>query len=52
MEYTTHLLNKAGVLATPGNGFGSFGEGFIRFSLTEGTERIKEAVDRIKKIAF
>jgi LL-diaminopimelate aminotransferase len=52
MEYTTHLLNQAGVLATPGNGFGSFGEGFIRFSLTEGTERIKEAVDRLKKIAF
>ena len=52
MEYTTHLLNQSGVLATPGNGFGSFGEGFIRFSLTEATERIKEAVDRLKKVAF
>ena len=52
MEYTMHLLNQSGVLATPGNGFGSYGEGFIRFSLTEATERIKEAVDRLKKIAF
>jgi LL-diaminopimelate aminotransferase len=49
MDYTMHLLNQSGVLGTPGNGFGSYGEGFIRFSLTESTERIKEAVVRLKK---
>lgn len=43
------LLEKAGVLATPGNGFGAPGEGFIRFALTVPVERIREAVERIKK---
>jgi LL-diaminopimelate aminotransferase len=49
--YSTHLLEKAGVLATPGNGFGEPGEGYIRFALTVGVERIKEAVERIKQVS-
>jgi len=49
--YSSHLLEKAGVLATPGNGFGEPGEGYIRFALTVGVERIKEAVERIKKVS-
>jgi LL-diaminopimelate aminotransferase len=48
--FVTHLLQKAGILITPGNGFGDPGEGFVRFALTVPTERIKEAVARIKKI--
>lgn len=44
-----HLLEKAGVLGTPGVGFGAPGEGYIRFALTKPVERIKEAVERIKK---
>lgn len=48
--FVAHLLNKAGVLATPGNGFGKPGEGYIRFALTANAERIEEAVERIKKI--
>lgn len=47
--YSTHLLERAGVLATPGNGFGETGEGYIRFALTVTEERIEEAVERIKK---
>jgi LL-diaminopimelate aminotransferase len=50
MGFVSHLLNRAGVLATPGNGFGEEGEGYIRFALTAPVERIKEAVDRISKI--
>ncbi|MEF9425880.1 MAG: LL-diaminopimelate aminotransferase [Candidatus Mariimomonas ferrooxydans] len=49
-SFVGHLLNKAGVLATPGNGFGDPGEGYVRFTLTIETKRIKEAVERIKKI--
>lgn len=45
-----HLLEKAGVLGTPGVGFGAPGEGYIRFALTQSVERIKEAVERIKKV--
>lgn len=46
-EFVTHLLNNAGVLGTPGNGFGAPGEGYIRFALTASAKRIKEAADRI-----
>ncbi|MEW6116390.1 MAG: LL-diaminopimelate aminotransferase [Nitrospirota bacterium] len=47
--FVSHLLNKAGVLGTPGVGFGAPGEGYIRFALTQSAERIQEAVERIKK---
>lgn len=48
--FVAHLLEKAGVMITPGVGFGSPGEGYVRFALTVGVERIKEAVERISKI--
>lgn len=47
MDFVTHILNKAGVLATPGNGFGEAGEGYVRFALTASVDRIEEAVERI-----
>ncbi len=50
MGFVAYLLNKAGVLATPGNGFGETGEGYIRFALTASVEKIKEAVVRIGKV--
>lgn len=50
MGFVTHVLNKAGVLATPGNGFGTSGEGFVRFALTAPSVRIQEATDRMQKI--
>jgi LL-diaminopimelate aminotransferase len=43
----SHLLEKSHVAATPGEGFGTYGKGYIRFSLSAPTERIKEAVERI-----
>jgi len=43
------LLEKCDIVATPGNGFGECGEGYIRFALTVDKKRIREAVDRIKK---
>jgi len=50
MDFTIHLLDKAGILTTPGNGFGEAGEGYVRFALTVSEERIEEAVDRIIKV--
>jgi LL-diaminopimelate aminotransferase len=50
MGFVSHLLNRAGVLTTPGNGFGEAGEGYVRFALTASVERIEEAVERIGKI--
>ncbi|MFZ5906109.1 MAG: LL-diaminopimelate aminotransferase [Nitrospirota bacterium] len=47
MGFVAHMLNRAGVLTTPGNGFGSAGEGYVRFALTAPVRRIREAVQRI-----
>jgi len=52
MDFTTLLLNQTGILATPGNGFGPSGEGFVRFSLTAATDRIKEALERLTSLSF
>ncbi len=49
-SFTAHLLERCGVLGTPGVGFGAPGEGYIRFALTQPVERIKEAVARIKDV--
>lgn len=50
MSFVEFMLKEAGVMATPGNGFGESGEGYVRFALTAGVERIQEAVSRLKKI--
>jgi LL-diaminopimelate aminotransferase len=50
MAFVEHLLDKAGVVATPGVGFGRHGEGFVRFSLTQPEARIREALDRMENI--
>ncbi|MBI5143619.1 MAG: LL-diaminopimelate aminotransferase [Candidatus Omnitrophica bacterium] len=43
------LLDKTDIVVTPGNGFGEHGEGYIRMALTVDKNRIREAVERIKK---
>lgn len=48
--FTSRLLTEAGIVTTPGNGFGAPGEGYIRMALTVSTDRIREAVDRIRTI--
>jgi LL-diaminopimelate aminotransferase len=49
-EYTRKLIDNLGIVATPGVGFGDFGEGYVRFSVTQPTERITEAVKRMEKM--
>jgi LL-diaminopimelate aminotransferase len=46
------LLDKAGIMATPGNGFGAPGEGYVRMALTVSRERMVEAVERMAAIGF
>ncbi len=48
-EFTSMLLREAGIVTTPGSGFGDPGEGYVRFALTVSKERMQEAVERIKK---
>ncbi|HYA35852.1 MAG TPA: aminotransferase class I/II-fold pyridoxal phosphate-dependent enzyme, partial [Candidatus Binataceae bacterium] len=49
-SFAERVLKEAGVVITPGSGFGKGGEGFVRFSLTVSSERLKEAVDRLKTL--
>lgn len=44
------LLNEAAVVTTPGSGFGSCGEGFIRISAFNSRENILEAMERIAAV--
>lgn len=50
MKFASGLL-EAGVVVTPGIGFGRYGEGYVRFSITQPKERIVEAVERLSKIS-
>jgi aspartate/methionine/tyrosine aminotransferase len=51
-ELTTRMIRQAGVVPTPGIGFGTYGEGFIRLSLTVNEQRIREAIERLKKVGL
>jgi LL-diaminopimelate aminotransferase len=46
-EFTLKMLN-IGIIVTPGPGFGSSAEGYIRMTVTEPVERIKEALLRMR----
>ena len=50
IEYAGRLLEKTGIVATPGVGFGRYGEGYVRFSITQPTPRIEEAAARLEKM--
>ncbi|MBV8772238.1 MAG: LL-diaminopimelate aminotransferase [Deltaproteobacteria bacterium] len=49
-SFTERVLKETGVVITPGSGFGKNGEGYVRFSLTVSSERLGEAVERIKAL--
>lgn len=51
-EFTTRLLDEAGVVATPGNGFGESGEGYVRFTLCVDKGRLREVTERIQQVKF
>jgi LL-diaminopimelate aminotransferase len=47
-SFATRLMEEAGVVVTPGVGFGPSGEGFYRIALTVERARIAEAMERLK----
>lgn len=47
MAFCMELIEKAGVICTPGTSFGPSGEGYVRFALTLPVERIAQAVQAI-----
>lgn len=49
-QFTGLLLEQAGIVTTPGNGFGAPGEGYIRLALTVDKSRLEEALDRLARL--
>lgn len=47
-EFVSTILEKTGVVLTPGRGFGKYGEKYFRIALTVDEKRLQEAMDRIK----
>ena len=50
LEFSKLLVEEAGIVTAPGTGFGEYGEGFVRFALVEPEDRLKIALERIKKV--
>jgi len=51
-EFAEAVIEKAGVVVTPGSGFGDAGEGYFRISLTAPDERLQEAIRRLKALTL
>ncbi|MFA6129916.1 MAG: LL-diaminopimelate aminotransferase [Candidatus Omnitrophota bacterium] len=51
ISFSAKLLKEADIVVTPGVGFGKYGQGYIRMALTVSKERIRQALERIKKIS-
>ncbi|MBW1713201.1 MAG: LL-diaminopimelate aminotransferase [Deltaproteobacteria bacterium] len=49
-QWATRLLEEAGVVVTPGNGFGQAGEGWFRIALSVGRDRLREMIDRMERL--
>lgn len=50
-EFTAKLLDEANIVVTPGNGYGQYGEGYIRLSLTIGDDDMERGLERLAGIS-
>ena len=48
-KFADFLLDTAGVVVTPGRGYGEAAEGYFRVSITYPNHRLQEAIERIEK---
>jgi len=46
-DFAVKLLDRTGILVTPGNAFGKMGEGYVRIALVAEEERMREVVKRV-----
>ncbi|MEG0259287.1 MAG: pyridoxal phosphate-dependent aminotransferase [Lysinibacillus sp.] len=51
-QFADILLEKADVAVAAGNGFGEYGEGYVRVGLLVSEDRLREAINRIEKLAL
>ena len=50
IEFSKKLIDEAEVVTSPGAAFGEYGEGYLRISMVENEQRIKQALRNIKKM--
>jgi LL-diaminopimelate aminotransferase len=50
LSYCAKLLDEASVVVTPGSGYGRYGEGYVRLSLTTPDDRLEEGLSRLEKL--
>jgi len=50
IDFAIKLLKEAEVAVSPGTGFGSAGEGYVRIALVENKDRIRQALRNMKKL--
>ena len=46
-EYATKLLDEKDIVVTPGSGYGEYGEGYIRLSLTIPDEQLDKGINKL-----
>jgi len=49
MEFSNLLLEKTGIIVTPGIGYRDYGERYVRIALTVEEKRLEEAIERMEK---
>ncbi|MFW6149664.1 MAG: pyridoxal phosphate-dependent aminotransferase [Atribacterota bacterium] len=49
-ELSMYLLDECGVVTVPGNAFGQYGEGYLRFSFATSVDMIKKGMEKIKEV--
>jgi LL-diaminopimelate aminotransferase len=49
-DFCFKVLNEANVWMIPGSMYGKYGEGYLRVALTHSVERLREAMQRLKRI--
>ncbi len=48
-EFCDNLLEKSGIVTVPGDSFGTYGTGYIRLSIVDSEEKLKEVIERMEK---
>jgi len=51
-DFALKLIEETGIVVSPGSAFGEFGEDHIRFALVEPKEKVKLAVEKMKKVGI
>ncbi|HWV97347.1 MAG TPA: LL-diaminopimelate aminotransferase [Xanthobacteraceae bacterium] len=49
MQFATLLVEKSGVVVSPGVGFGEHGEGYVRIAMVENEQRIRQAARNVRR---